>query len=231
MADRHTKSSLQADIAQDAIDEALRSVERVAREKNGGGDAPDPDAEAGVAVEVEGGGEPVDPAVVESLKAQLELSQTKGREMMDKLKEEHERLLRTAADLENYKKRAAKEREETLKFGNEKLLKDILPAVDNLDRALAAAPEGDKLTEGVRLVRATLEQALARHGVKGFSAMGQPFDPAQHEALMQVPTADQPPGVVVLEHARGWRLNDRLLRPAMVGVSVAAPAGPAGQEG
>ena len=161
---------------------------------------------------------------VESLKAQLELSTTKGRETLERLRNEHERVLRTAADLENYRKRAVKERDEVLKFGNEKLLKDLLPVLDGLDRALAAAPPEDPLVEGVRLVRATFEQALAKHGVTSFSALGEKFDPAHHEALLQVPTREQPPGTVVLEHARGFRLNDRLVRPAMVGVSVEPPA-------
>ena len=77
-------------------------------------------------------------------------------------------------------------------------------------------------------MRATLEQALARHGVTAFSALGEKFDPALHEALLQVPTREQPPGTVVLEHARGFKLNERLVRPAMVGVAVEPPADPAG---
>jgi molecular chaperone GrpE len=164
---------------------------------------------------------------VASLRAQLEFSQAKGRETLEKLREEHDRMLRTAADLENYRKRAAKEREEVQRYGIEKLVKDLLPAVDNLDRALAAATGDDPLVQGVKLVRSALEQALARHGVKGFSALDQPFDPALHEALMQVPTAEKAPGTVVLEHARGWTIHGRLLRPAMVGVA-APPAAPEG---
>ncbi len=116
------------------------------------------------------------------------------------------------------------------RFGNEALVKDLLPSVDDLDRALAAAPADDPVVAGVKLVRAGLEQALSRHGVKAFSAMGQPFDPARHEALLQIPTADRPPGTVVLEHARGFTLNDRLVRPAMVGVAVEPPDAPATQE-
>jgi molecular chaperone GrpE len=234
MAERQDKGSIQADIPENAIDEALASVERVARGGAPKDADPDPsepaldEREGGVAVEVEAGAAAT-PEEVESLRAQLELSQAKGRETLEKLKDQHDRFLRAAADLENYKKRAAREREEVQKFGVEKLLKDLLPSVDGLDRALAAAPEGDPLTDGVKLVRASLEQALARHGAKGFSAMGKPFDPAQHEALLQVPTADQPPGTVVLEHARGWTLNDRLLRPAMVGVSVAVRDGGAAE--
>jgi molecular chaperone GrpE len=222
MTDKREKGAFQAEIPSDAVEEALRSVERVKRHD----EAPAPVAE-GVPVEVEGA-PPADGAALgaelESLRAQLDLSQEKARETLDKLKEEHERRLRAAADLENYKKRALREKEEVQRFGVEKLVKDVLPALDNLDRALAAAPADDPLAAGVKLVRANLEQALARHGVKGFSALGQPFDPALHEALMQVPTADRPPGTVVLEHARGFLMHERLVRPAMVGVAVAPPA-------
>lgn len=212
MADSHKKGSFKTDIPPEVMEEALRAVER----------ASEPAAEPGeVPVEVEagaGGG-----AEVESLRAQLELSQLKSRETMERLKEAHERMLRAAADLENYKKRALREKEEVQKFGVEKLVKDLLPVLDNLDRALAAAAPDDPLVAGVSLVRASFEQVLARYGVKGFSAVGEPFDPALHEALMQVPTADQAAGTVVLEHARGFTMNDRLVRPALVGVAVAPP--------
>jgi molecular chaperone GrpE len=188
MADSEKKGAFEADIPADAVQEALRSVERIDD--------------------------------VASLRAQLELSTAKGRETLERLKEEHERVLRAAADLDNYKKRAARERDEVQKFANERLLKDLLPVLDGLDRALAAAPPEDPLAEGVRLVRASLEQALAKHGITAFSAMGEKFDPAFHEALLQIPTGDDAPGTVVLEHARGFRLHDRLVRPAMVGVAV-----------
>jgi molecular chaperone GrpE len=225
MSESEKKGGFQADIPPDAVQEALESVERVAR----GEAAPAPAPEADVAVAVEpGAGHPLEDEV-RKLSAQLELSTALGRETQEKLKAEHERTLRLAADLDNYRKRAAKERDEVQRFGNERLLKDLLPVVDGLDRALAAAAPDDPLREGVKLVRATLEQALARHGVVGFTALGEKFDPARHEALMQVPTRDQPPGTVVLEHARGFRLNDRLVRPAMVGVAVEPPAdAPAG---
>ena len=222
MSDSENKGGFQADIPVDAVQEALRSVERIAKGE------PPPAAEGAPEIAVEPPAGP-DAAEVKKLAAQLELSTTLGRETQEKLKAEHERCLRLAADLENYKKRAVREREEVLKFGIEKLLKDLLPVVDGLDRALAAAAADDPLREGVKLVRATLEQTLGRHGVTGFSAMGAKFDPAQHEALLQVPTRDQPPGTVVLEHARGFRLNDRLVRPAMVGVAVEPPSdAPAG---
>ncbi len=220
MADSHEKGAFQADIPENAVEEALRAVERPTR-----GAAPTD----GVSVEVDAAGASADPAAlaeqVTQLEAQLELSQAKSRETMDRLKDTHERYLRAAADLENYRKRAVKEKEEVQKFGVEKLLKDLLPVVDGLDRALLAAASDDPLRKGVELVRTSFEQALARHGVKAFSAMGEVFDPARHEALLQVPTPGTAPGTVVLEHARGFTLNDRLVRPAMVGVAVAPPPG------
>ncbi|HEU4383249.1 MAG TPA: nucleotide exchange factor GrpE, partial [Anaeromyxobacteraceae bacterium] len=171
-----------------------------------------------------GGGSPEEVAAErDRLAAQLELSMQKGRETLEKLKEEHDRFLRAAADLENYKKRAAREREEMQKFAVERLLKDLIPVLDNLERALATAPEGDPVVKGVKLVLRAFEETLGRHGIKGFSALGQPFDPRLHEAVMQVAGSGQPQGTVVQEHGRGFLLNDRLVRPAMVGVAVTEP--------
>jgi molecular chaperone GrpE len=212
------KGAFQADIPADAVEEALRSVEKIESGDEG---------EPGVPVEVEPAPDPAALSQeVEGLRAQVELSTAKGRETLEKLRETHERLLRATADLENTRKRAAKEREEIQKFGVEKVLKDLLPVMDGLDRALAAASPEDPLAEGVRLVRASFERALAKHGLVGFSALGEKFDPALHEALMQVPTGEEPPGTVVLETARGFKLHERLIRPAMVGVAVEPPTPP-----
>jgi molecular chaperone GrpE len=218
MSDTEPKGSFKADIPTDAVEEALRAVEQVT-----GGAA----AEEGTAVEVEAEGEAGGSGgaggEAEALQAQLDLSQALGRETQKKLADVHDRWVRAVADLENYRKRAQKERDEVQKFGVEKLVKDLLPVLDNLDRALAAAAADDPLVAGVKLVRSAFEQTLARQGVKGFSALGQPFDPARHEALMQVPSGDVEPGTVVVEHARGFTLHERLIRPAMVGVAVALP--------
>ena len=219
MGDSHHKGNFRAEIPDDAVAAALRSVERASKvgaaAGQAGGDA--------IPLEVElPQGQPASGSE-ESLQAQLELSQALGRETQKKLEDVHDRWVRAAADLENYRKRAQKERDEVQKFGVERLVKDLLPVLDNLDRALAAAAPDDPLAAGVKLVRSSFEQALARHGVKSFSAMGQPFDPARHEAIMQVPSAEAAPGTVVLEHGRGFTLNDRLVRPAMVGVAVAPP--------
>jgi molecular chaperone GrpE len=243
MADSPTKGSFQADIPADAVEEALRSVERIQ-------DAPAAEEGADVPVEGPAGGDGGGASDREkSLAAQLELSQEKARETMERLKDTHDRYLRAAAELENYRKRAQKERDEVLRYGNEKLLKDLFPVMDALDRALAAASEeagsvrrrsegeagaidGDPLAKGVRLVRTGFEATLAKYGVTIFSALGQRFDPAKHEALLQVATVDAEPGTVVVEHARGFLLHERLARPAMVGVAKAPrPAAEDGGEG
>jgi molecular chaperone GrpE len=160
------------------------------------------------------------------VRSQLELSQSKGREMMERIKEGHERALRATADLENYRKRAQKEKEEVQKFGAERLLKDFLPVADNLDRALEAAQKSndyDSLRTGVEMTRKLFESAFGKHGVKGFSAVGQPFDPRFHEAMQQVESAAVPAGHVLFEAVRGYTLNERLVRPALV-VVARAPA-------
>ncbi len=160
---------------------------------------------------------------IEQLNAQLEASMAKGRELMGKIKEEHEKMLRAVADLENYKKRARKELEETQKFGNEKLLKDFLPVIDNIDRALEPANSTDlaSLRKGVEMIRKLFEDTLGKHGVKSFTSKGKPFDPNVHEAMSQAETDDMPPNHVYAEVLRGFTLNDRLVRPGLVVVSKA----------
>ena len=174
---------------------------------------------------------------VAQLSAMLEESMSRARETQERLKDTHERLLRVAAEFDNFKKRAVKERDDAQKFGIERLLKDFLPVADNLERALDHAEEHDlrKVIEGVKLVQKLFETTLAKHGVVGFSALGQPFDPNVHEALMQQ-ESDAPAGTVVSEMSRGYKLNERLVRPAAVVVArprsspAAPPAGPQGGE-
>ncbi|MHB8879662.1 MAG: nucleotide exchange factor GrpE, partial [Myxococcaceae bacterium] len=116
---------------------------------------------------------------IEQLKAQLDFSMAKGRELMEKLKDGHEKMLRAVADLENYRKRAAKEKEEIQRFGAEKLLKDLLPVADNLDRALEHAKtsaELESFKQGVTMTRKLFDDTLGRYGVKAFSALNKPFD-------------------------------------------------------
>jgi len=220
MADHGEKGKFDAEIPSSVLEDALRSVE-----KHGPAPAAKPAAEGDVPVEVEA---PASAAA--ALEAQLALSQEKARETLERLKEEHERYLRAAADLENYKKRVVREKEELQKFAAERVVKDILPAIDNLERALAAAAADDPLSGGVRLVLKQVEDALARHGVEARSALGQPFDPRHHEALSTVAAPDRPPGTVVSEHGRAWLMHGRLLRPAMVAVSAGAKGAPVARE-
>ena len=142
-------------------------------------------------------------------------------------KELQDRLLRTAADFENFKKRAKKEIDEGMAKGREQILKEVLPVIDNLERALKHAPGDDPLAQGVRMVEKQLVQALEKFGVTRFSALGQPFDPAMHDAIQQVETTEQPPGTVAQEYSSGYMMSGRLLRPAMVAVAK-APAGGSG---
>lgn len=165
---------------------------------------------------------PADPrdAKITLLQAQLDESFARARDTQERLKEEHERLLRTAAEFENFKRRASKEKDDARKFSIESLLKDFLPVSDNLERALDHAEQHDpkQVIDGVRLVQKMFEQALGKHGLTAFSALGKQFDPSLHEALMNA-ESDQPPGTVVQEMARGYKLHDRLVRPAAVVVA------------
>ncbi len=128
---------------------------------------------------------------------------------------------RTQADFENYRKRVAREAAQAQERGVAKLAKELLPAIDNLDRALEAAATDDPLLEGVRLVRTELKAALARCGVESFSPGGQPFDPSLHEAMASVPQPENGPasGTVVEVYQPGYRLGETIIRPARVVVA------------
>jgi len=134
-----------------------------------------------------------------------------------------DKYLRERADLENYRKRVQKEKEEILKYGNESLILDLLPSLDNLERAISHASEdASAIIEGVRLTLSMFLSTLKKFGVTPLETPpGTPFDPAFHQAMSQVATADQEPNTVVAELQKGYLLNERLLRPAMVTVAVA----------
>lgn len=137
--------------------------------------------------------------------------------------ETDDRLLRLAADFENYKKRAARERQEYVQLANERLIAELLPILDDLERALAAAEQHQEaqLEEGVRLVHRALAGLLERHGVTSIETDGQ-FDPHVHEALLSQPSEAEE-GSVIDVVQKGYRLGDRVVRPARV-VVAAAPA-------
>jgi len=128
---------------------------------------------------------------------------------------------RTQADFENYRKRVAREAAAAKERGAVSLAKELLPALDNLDRALDAAAEEDPLLEGVRLVRSELSAALARVGIESFSPGGEVFDPSLHEAVATAPQepGGQASGTVVEVYQAGYRLGENVIRPARVVVA------------
>lgn len=157
---------------------------------------------------------PVDP--VAQLRAELDATKDK--------------YLRTAADFDNYRKRARRDVDDAEKKGKETLLRDLLPVFDNLERAAtsasqstAQAPEAKAIAEGVRMVLKQFLDTLERANIRRVPSTGGPFDPNLHEAIQQIETADQPPGTVVAEVQAGYQLGDRLVRAAMV-VVAKAPA-------
>ncbi len=147
----------------------------------------------------------------------------------EEVKTLNDKYLRQAAEFENYKRLAQRDQREQVKFGNEQLLKELLPTVDNLERALKAAKNGgngDALVQGVDLTLKQLLGTLGKFGVQPVPTVGQRFDPASHQAVASVPSDDIPAQHVVEEFQRGYLLHDRILRPAMVTVS----AGPGTEE-
>jgi molecular chaperone GrpE len=133
------------------------------------------------------------------------------------VQQEDDRLLRLAADFDNYKKRAARERQEYVALANERLLKELLPILDDLERALNAAEQHEEaqLEEGVRLVHRSLEGLLQRNGIQEIAADGK-FDPHVHEALLAQPAEDKDQGDVLDVIQKGYKLGDRVVRPARV---------------
>jgi len=157
--------------------------------------------------------EPLTPEQIDDLKNQAA-----------KAEENWQRLLRTAAELENFKKRATREREEAIRFANEMLFKKLIPVLDNLDMAMTAvgnAPNeaAQSLQTGVNMIQQQLKTVLAEAGLEEVNAAGKVFDPNWHEAVSQQESADAPEGQVVQQLRKGYKVRDRLLRPASVVVA------------
>jgi len=138
-----------------------------------------------------------------------------------KAKEHWDTLLRTTADFENFKKRAARERQDAVKFANESLLQKLIPILDTFDMALTAATNAKEgtaqsLQTGVSMILSQFRNTLTEAGLEEIDATGKPFDPNFHEAVSQQETADVPEGHVAQQLRRGYKLKDRLLRPATV---------------
>lgn len=138
----------------------------------------------------------------------------------------YDRYVRQVAETENFKKRSSRERDDAIRYANETLLKEILPVIDNLERALAHASasadeQGSPLLEGVEMIVKGLLDLLSKFGVTQIPALGQPFDPSKHEAIAQVASDIYAPNTVVDEVHKGYQFRDRLLRAALVSVAKA----------
>ena len=142
-----------------------------------------------------------------------------------------DRLVRTLADFDNYRKRAERERQEQKRFALLEVLREFLTVADNLDLALSAQGPADDLKRGVEMINRQMTELLRRSGAVEVPAVGQPFDPTVHEAVSREESTEVKTPTVTAELRRGYKLHDRLLRPAMVKVAVPAEAAAASSEG
>ncbi|MEZ6125398.1 MAG: nucleotide exchange factor GrpE [Planctomycetaceae bacterium] len=157
-------------------------------------------------------------------------SATADSDAVSQLKTENaelkDRVLRIQAELENFRRRTQKEAADALKYQGVSVIRDMLPGIDNLQRALDVAGQTDdaqRLIDGVRMVAQQFQDALKAHACQPINPEGEPFDPNLHEALTQVPSADHPPMTVLQVVESGYRVHDRMIRPAKVIVSCAPP--------
>ncbi len=145
-----------------------------------------------------------------------------GGSTQEELQILQDKYLRLAAEFENYKRLAQREQSESIRFGNESLLKNLLPIIDNLERAIQCAKDagtGGPLLEGVELTHKQFLETVSKLGVRQICSKGNPFDPAVHQAVTQVESESEAPNTVVEEFQKGYFLHDRILRPAMVSVA------------
>jgi molecular chaperone GrpE len=210
--------------------------ESLAEEASGGSLAPSPEleealreAEAAVEAREAARGGPRAPSGTEALERKLAELEAERTQL-------EERSLRLQADFDNFRKRTLREKQEALSYGHEFVVKDLLAVVDNLDRAIehASASTGadfEGMLQGVELVRRELLAVLAKHGVSAIEAEGEVFDPNLHEALAQMEDDKVPAGHVGRVLQKGYRLHDRLLRPARVMVSRGPGQPPSAGEG
>lgn len=260
------------DIAAALFAEALESQEKRKRGEGGedididvsveGGDA---GSEAGgVDIDIDVGGDAPEGELAQQgggVTAEQVVAMTELQDELDRVRDQlerveaarrdnHDKFMRTLAELENFRKRAAKERQEIVRYGHENLARELLGVIDNFERAMMAAPSGEGLdpqvksfVDGVRMTHVQLLQTLGKFEVKPFDSKGMKFDPARHQAMSRVPAPDVASDTVVEEMQKGYTLHERLLRPAMVAVAAgadeatapvapeAAPAAPESPEG
>jgi molecular chaperone GrpE len=236
--------------ADDAIREALESVERLEQEV--AGEAANDDDISLDEVELvrassEGQGDdedevaivdepaPKKPSVQDAILQSMIEAKNEAVAVLEQTQKEatslRERLMRVSAEFENYKKRQSREKQDAIKFANERLLKELLPVADNFELALGSAKQTEQLDEaginnlvqGIEMVHKQFAEALKKNGVEAFSALGERFDPSKHEAISTKEDASVPNQTVLEEYQRGYMLQGRLVRPAMVIVSSGGP--------
>lgn len=154
----------------------------------------------------------------------LKEMETRLESVEQEAKEAHDRFLRVSAEFENYKKRSAREMDEFRKFANESLIREMLTVVDNLERALNSSNNDNQanshIAEGVDMTLKEILKVFEKFNVKPIEALGKPFDPNFHQAAMREETNERPENTVLNELEKGYMIHDRLLRPAMVVVSM-----------
>ncbi|MEX2461764.1 MAG: nucleotide exchange factor GrpE [Paenibacillaceae bacterium] len=166
------------------------------------------------------------PIQEEAFDAEVEVidAQTIALEASRKLADEnHERYMRVQADYDNFRRRSRLEKEDFAKYASMKLIEQLLPIVDNFERALAASQQAkdfDALIKGVEMTAKQLDQVLETEGLKSIESVNQPFNPDYHQAIMQVESEAHEEGVIVEEIQKGYMLKDKVIRPAMVKVSI-----------
>lgn len=158
----------------------------------------------------------------EEIAAEDTATDSRYAELEKQAEEAQQRYLRAQADFDNFRRRTMKEKEELAQYASMKLITQLLPVVDNFDRAMAAASaNGDyeSLSKGVEMIFRQLEQTLTNEGLTAMNVVGEPFNPEFHQAIMQVESDEHEEGIIVEEVQKGYVLKDKVLRPAMVKVS------------
>ncbi len=162
----------------------------------------------------------------ENQEEQTDVAETEQEKGVEELKKElaelNDNFLRLYADFENYKRLAAKNKEELIKYSNEELMKELLSVIDHLELALQHSANSENslaLAEGVDMTLKEIKATLEKFGLESIESLGNPFDPSVHHAIAQVETEDNEENVVVTEFRKGYKLRDRVLRAALVGVS------------
>jgi molecular chaperone GrpE len=168
--------------------------------------------------------EPVNEAAAAEAQAEeiTDQEQAELARLKTEAEENQQRFVRAQADFDNFRRRTQKEKEELAKYASMKLVTELVPVLDNFERAMATVPEGtetESFAKGIQMILRQLETVLTNEGLTAMEAVGQPFNPEFHQAIMQVESEEHEEGIVVEEVQKGYMLKDKVLRPAMVKVS------------